>query len=159
MAAVIATLSVWQIPFPFGVPLTFQVFAVALAGYVLGWGRGSLATLIFIAIGAVGVPVFSGFIGGVGVLLGPAGGFVIGFLPLALLSGLGMKKKPFLGILFGMLGLCVCHLIGILQYSFVESAGILQAFLAVSLPYAVKDAALVVGAYFLAVPIRKRTDL
>ena len=105
MAAVICVISLLQLPLATGVPLTFQVFAVALSGYVLGSLRGTGAVLIYAAIGLVGVPVLSGFVGGFSVLFGPTGGFIAGFFLLALLTGLGRDKKTVVAILLGMLGL------------------------------------------------------
>ncbi len=69
-AAVLAVLSQISIPLPSGIPVTLQTFAVALCGYALGWKRGLLATAVYVALGLVGLPVFSGFSGGVGSVLG-----------------------------------------------------------------------------------------
>ena len=93
--AITAVLSQTAIPTPFDVPLTLQTFAVALCGYVLGvkWGLASIAA--YILLGTVGVPVFSGFRGGVQVLFGATGGFIFGFL---FLTGLcGACNMPYLG--------------------------------------------------------------
>lgn len=66
---------------PFGtIPVTMQTFAVFLAAGVLGGKRGSMAVLIYLLIGCMGLPVFSGFQAGVGVLLGQTGGYLLGFL-------------------------------------------------------------------------------
>ena len=70
------------------VPYTLQTFAVFLAVGVLGGKRGTLAVLVYILLGAVGVPVFAGFTGGLGVLLGTTGGYILGFLCTALLMWL-----------------------------------------------------------------------
>lgn len=63
-AAFLAVMSQVSLPMPTGVPITVQVFAVALVGVILGWKRGVLAVLVYILIGAVGVPVFANFKGG-----------------------------------------------------------------------------------------------
>ena len=60
-AAFLAVMSQVSLPMPTGVPITVQVFAVALVGVILGWKRGVLAVLVYILIGAVGVPVFANF--------------------------------------------------------------------------------------------------
>ena len=159
MAAVIAVISVWQIPLPFGVPLTFQVFAVALSGYVLGRGRGVLATFIYIAVGCVGIPVFTGFLGGIGVILGGSGGFIAGFLAVSFLCGLGKSKGPLGAVLLGLAGTAVCHITGAAWYALVTGSRIASAFLVSSLPYIAKDALLVVLAYVLSRTIVKRIKL
>ena len=86
-AAVLAVLSQISIPLPSGIPVTLQTFAVALCGYALGWKRGLLATAVYVALGLVGLPVFSGFSGGLGKLAGPTGGYILGFLAIAGLAG------------------------------------------------------------------------
>lgn len=155
MAAIIATLSVWQIPLPFGVPLTFQVFAVSLSGYVLGKWQGLLSTFIYIFLGGVGLPLFSGFQGGLSVIAGPGGGFIIGFLFLSFFSGLGRDKKHFVSLLFGILGLFVCHFTGIMYFSFSQNSSPVASFMMVSLPYIIKDLLLLAGAYFISFPVKK----
>ena len=133
-----------------------QVFAVALAGYLLGWARGSVAVLIYIAVGLVGVPVFSGYMGGFSAFFGPTGGFIAGFFPLALFSGLGKDKKTFFAVLLGISGLVLCHIMGAGHYKIITNCSLAAAFLTVSLPYIIKDIALIIGAYFLSLPIKKR---
>ena len=78
--AVLAVLSILQIPMPTGVPITLQTFAMALCGYVLGWQSGVAATLLYIVLGTVGVPIFAGMSAGPGVLFGYTGGFIFGFI-------------------------------------------------------------------------------
>ena len=71
--AVLAVLSILQIPMPTGVPITLQTFAMALCGYVLGWQSGVAAPLLYIVLGTVGVPIFEGMSAGPGVLFGYTG--------------------------------------------------------------------------------------
>ncbi|MBQ2730260.1 MAG: biotin transporter BioY [Clostridia bacterium] len=155
MAAIISVIAVWQIPLPFGVPLTFQIFAVALSGYTLGRRRGTLAAFLYIAIGAVGIPVFTGFRGGLSVVAGPGGGFIIGFLLVAFLCGVGSHKKTAASLLLGFSGLILCHTAGTFYYSFVQDTPFAASFFAVSLPYILKDCVLISFAYFLSLPIKK----
>ena len=77
--AVIMAVCSW-ISVPYVVPFTLQTFAVFLAVGVLGGKRGTLAVLIYILLGCVGLPVFAGFSGGIGVVLGSTGGYIVGFL-------------------------------------------------------------------------------
>ncbi len=69
------------------VPLTMQTLGVTLAATVLGPRRGVLAVLVYLALIAVGLPVASGFAGGLGVFAGPTGGYLVGFVPAALVIG------------------------------------------------------------------------
>ncbi|MCR4896455.1 MAG: biotin transporter BioY [Lachnospiraceae bacterium] len=79
------------IPLPGGVPMTLQTLILPLAGIILGPVNGTIASLIYLLLGIVGLPVFSGFKGGFGVLMGATGGFIISFPLLPLFAGLGLK--------------------------------------------------------------------
>lgn len=155
-AAVLAVLSQLSIPMPSGVPATLQTFAIALTGVVLGWKLGTLATLIYILLGAVGVPVFAEMNGGLGWLLGKTGGFIFGFLFLVALCGLGsrMKNKVFSGLLSAA-GLLICHLLGVVQFMIVMGMKFWESALLVSVPYLLKDAISVVLAYIVGAALRK----
>ena len=150
--AVLAVLSILQIPMPTGVPITLQTFAMALCGYVLGWQSGVAATLLYIVLGTVGVPIFAGMSAGPGVLFGYTGGFIFGFIFLTLLCGISVRRKnPAVKIILGVIGLLICHLLGAVQYAVLARASLV----AVSLPYIVKDVISVVGAYLAAIAVRK----
>lgn len=139
-AAVLAVLSQIQIPMPSGVPVTLQTFAVALTGFVLGWKYGLASTAVYILLGLVGVPVFTGFAGGLGKIVGPTGGFIWGFLFLAAGCGIARQKiNPLLRVLLPSGGLLLCHLLGTLQYTVVADQGFLEALMLVSVPYLLKD--------------------
>ena len=84
-AALIAICSWIQIPLT--VPITLQTMGVCLVAGLLGLKRGTLATLVFIVLGAIGVPVFAGFTGGMSVILGSTGGYIIGFIFTSLIVG------------------------------------------------------------------------
>ena len=90
-AAFLAVMSQVSLPMPTGVPITVQVFAVALVGVILGWKRGVLAVLVYILIGAVGVPVFAHFKGGLSVLTGLTGGYIIAWPVMTILCGIQPK--------------------------------------------------------------------
>lgn len=93
MAAVIAAVAPFALPIG-PIPITLGTLVMYLAGYVLGGKRAGVAVLVYVLLGAVGVPVFNGFTGGLGVVAGPTGGYIIGFIPLAFLSGLAVERFP-----------------------------------------------------------------
>lgn len=119
--AVLMAICSW-ISIPTMVPFTLQTFAVFLAVGVLGGKRGSMAVLIYILLGAVGVPVFAGFQGGINVILGSTGGYIIGFIFSALLMW-GMEKllgkKTWVLAVSMVLGLIVCYAIGTVWFMVV----------------------------------------
>lgn len=158
--AILAVLSILQIPMPSGVPVTLQTFAMALCGYVLGWKKGTMSTILYVVIGAIGVPVYAGMTGGFSILFGYTGGFLVGFIFMTLLCGVGLRfKQKFLQMLLGVLGLVLCHFFGVMWFSIVAASTIVNSFLMVSVPYIIKDIISVVAAYFVAIAIRKALRL
>ncbi len=152
LAAVCAVLAQIALPMPGSVPLTLQVFAAALCGYLGSIRKGVPAVLIYLALGAVGIPVFAGFRGGIGVLLGPTGGFLWSFPLLALLCSPGSRKS--MKVLFSACGLLLCHLCGALQYAFLSGLTLSESLLLVSLPYLPKDALCLAAAYAVSIPLK-----
>jgi len=113
MAGLIAVCS-W-ISIPTTVPFTLQTFAVFLAVGVLGGRRGAFAVLVYILLGTVGLPVFAGFTGGLGILLGATGGYILGFLFSALLYWAmtqALGERPAVAAAAMVLGLAVCYAFG-----------------------------------------------
>ena len=124
MCAAVLILCAW-ISFPVGdVAITLQTFGIFLCLGVLGGKLGSVVILVYLLLGAVGTPVFSGFRGGLGVLLGASGGYLTGFLACGLTYWLITSlfpKRQSIGMLTGLL---VCYCIGSLwYYQFYLTAG------------------------------------
>lgn len=121
-AALLAVCAWISIPTPWEVSFTLQTFAVFAALGLLGGKRGTIALVVYMLLGAVGLPVFSGFKGGAGVLLGTTGGYIMGFLLSALLYWLLtalLGEKPWVQILAMVLGLVVCYAAGTAWYMVV----------------------------------------
>ena len=103
------------ITIPFAVPFTMQTFAVMLAAAVLGARRALISTVLYLALGMIGIPVFSGFAGGAGVLLGPTGGYLIGFIPTVLITAWLIKlcRGKYWAVNLAMAcGMIVCYAFG-----------------------------------------------
>ena len=112
--AVLMAVCSW-ISVPTAVPFTLQTFAVFMAVGVLGGRRGTMAVALYIILGAVGVPVFAGMTGGIGILTGTTGGYIVGFLFSALVMWAMEKipgKKSVIQILSMAAGLIVCYAFG-----------------------------------------------
>ena len=93
MTAVTCILGPLSLPLPFSpVPITLTNFAVFLSIYILGMKYGTISLLIYLALGTIGLPVFSSFSGGLGKLAGPTGGYLFGFIFLALIHGFFMLR-------------------------------------------------------------------
>lgn len=129
---------------PFGIPFTLQLAGVFLSVGVLGSVQALGCVLVYLVLGCLGLPVFAGFSGGIGVLLGPTGGFLLGFLPLCLFCGwLYPKTKTHWGkgLVFGA-GLLIDYLLGTLWYVLVFTGGqasLLPALTVCVLPFVIPD--------------------
>ena len=141
--AALIVLCAW-IAVPTQPPFTMQTFAVFGAALCLGARRGAAAVGLYLALGAVGVPVFAGFGGGIGYLLGASGGFALGFLPAAWIAGrMAERGRGGMRILGCALGLLVCYGIGTLWYALVfagGSVGLGSAAAVCVLPFVLPDA-------------------
>ena len=112
-AALTAIGSYIFIPLPFSpVPMTLQFLFTLLAGGILGKKLGLLSQLLYLFMGAIGLPVFAGGTGGLGIFFGPTGGYLIGFLPAVYLAGMGKDRLSIkLPLLSG--ALCTLYICGI----------------------------------------------
>ncbi len=156
LTAVLAVLSQIAFPMPSGVPLTLQTFAVALCADLGGLKKGFPALLIYLLLGAFGVPVFSHLRGGFGMLFGVTGGFLWGFLPLALLCAVGARlPHKAAALLLAALGTFLCHLCGLLQYMQLSGTGFRESVLLISLPYLCKDLISAAAAYAAALAVQR----
>lgn len=145
-AAFLAVTAQICIPLPSGVSLTLQSFAVALCGATLGARKGVISTAVYIVLGAVGIPVFSSFTGGIGVLAGASGGFIIGFLPLcAFCARWRQNETRTVSALKAAVGLVLCYLLGTIWFHFVTGNGIISSLVLSCAPFVLKDI-IIIGA-------------
>lgn len=138
-----------------GLVVTLQTFGVFLALGLLGGRRGSLVCLVYLTMGMVGLPVFSGFRGGIGALLGPTGGYIWGFLAAALMYWLlsdRCKCKMWLAM---AVSLPVCYLCGTVWYAIITQTGPWPAILTCVVPYLLPDAVKIFLALTLANKLRR----
>lgn len=164
--AVVIAICSW-ISIPTVVPFTLQTFAVFLAVAVLGGKRGTLAVIVYVLLGAVGLPVFSGFKGGIGVLLNTTGGYIIGFVFSALVIWAFEKsfgKKTWALILSMVLALAVCYAFGTVWFMIVYAKNVGAVGLSAVLgwcviPFIIPDLAKITLAFILSNRISKAVTL
>ena len=133
--AIIAALAQVSIPLPLGVPLSLQSFAVALAGACLGAKKGSVAAVIYLALGAAGAPVFVGG-GGFHRIVGPWGGYLLSYPLFAFSAGFGADRGRKLPLFLGLfIGTAINLSMGMLQFALVNHYTLYAAFLAAMLPF------------------------
>ena len=142
-AAVLAVISQISLPMPTGVPITIQVFGVALVGAVLGSRLGTTATLVYVLLGAIGLPIFANFSGGISSIVGVTGGYIWAW---PIMTSIG----------FALIGLLIVETIGGLQWHFVGGSMSIPAIAVYSLTaFIPKDIVITVLAVLIAIPIRK----
>ena len=151
-AAVIAVMAQISIPMPLGVPMTMQTFAITLAAVVLGSKLSAIATLVYLLLGAVGVPVLANFSGGIDKFVGPTGGFLISFPIMAYIIGLGVEHRDAFKGAFPV----VNYIVGVILFVIVAHSTVSVAVSACVLPFIPTAIIKAVLACVLGLNIRKR---
>lgn len=153
------------ISIPIGdIPITLQTFGVFAALCILGGRNGTISILVYILLGAVGLPVFAGFSGGIGILMGVTGGYIVGFLFAGLvywlITGLTQNEGFIITVIALIIGNCVCYLFGSLwfQQVYLKSAkeiGLAAVLAKCVLPYILPDLVKLFAAVTVAKTVKK----
>ena len=168
MAAVCAVCSWISIPLPFTpVPINLGTLAVFLAAGILGWKYGSISVIVFVLLGAAGLPVFHGFTGGMGIITGPTGGYIVGYILAAFLTGImidtyfkarksGENKAATYAVLaLAMaLGLFACYALGTAWFMHISGTDLKAALLMCVVPFLIGDAIKIAAATVLVKKLR-----
>jgi biotin transport system substrate-specific component len=173
-AAVTAILSQIMIPLPFTpVPINLALLAVWVCGGMLGPKKAAISMIVYILLGAIGVPVFVGFTGGLGALAGPTGGYIIGYLPSAVLMGVflseragysgagriavqqGVKRVLFRTVK-GIPAMLVCYAFGTVWFIILTGMQLIPALLLCIVPFIPGDVLKMIAAVLILDALRKR---
>lgn len=160
MTAVTCILAPFSIPLPFtAVPISLTNLILYISIGILGWKLSTLSYVVYLLIGLIGIPVFSNFTGGASKLFGPTGGYLIGFIFLAIVAGLIMEKGRFKLIpsLLGMtVGTAIVYLFGTVWLAFQAGMDFKTALWAGVIPFIPGDLVKMVIAVAMLLQIRKR---
>ena len=159
MTAVLCILAPISIPiFISPVPVSLGVLAVYLTAYVLSPLDATISVIIFILLGTFGLPVFSGYSGGLSKLVGPTGGYIIGFLFTVYISSLfiHMKKGIIYDVIGMITGLALCYILGTIWFSYQQGKGFIASLLLCVVPFLIGDAIKIIVAVILGTQINKR---
>jgi len=160
LTAVLCILGPLSIVLPFSpIPLSLGTLGVMLSCVLLPPKSSLLCTSLYLLLGFVGLPVFAGFTGGVGKLLGPTGGYLIGYLLLAGIGSYFVNKWPhcfFMQIIGLFIGICFCSLIGSIWLMYQTKLHVAAALLTGILPYLVLDIGKIILSLLLGNNIKKR---
>lgn len=160
MTAIISILAPFSLPIPISpVPISLGTLTIYFVLSVLGLKLGTLSVMVYILLGLAGLPVFTGFTGGPGKLFGPTGGYIIGYIFLALICGFFIDKwnGRLLPCILGMLlGTAVLYLFGSVWLAYQASYTLPQALWAGAIPYIPGDLVKLILAVTLGRQVRKR---
>jgi Uncharacterized conserved protein len=155
-AAITAVASQISVPMQ-PVPINLATFSVYLAGAVLGARYGAISQSVYVLLGAAGLPVFAQFRGGFHVILGPTGGYIIGYVAAAWLVGF-MTERLGCGVLQRILsmtaGMALCYLLGTVWFILLTKTGVWAALTMCVFPFLIGDAAKIAAAVVLAPRLR-----
>ncbi|WP_331456705.1 biotin transporter BioY [Bacillus sp. FJAT-27916] len=157
-AAILSILAQVTIPLPL-IPITGQTLAVGLIATIIGSRFSTYTVLIYLALGTIGIPVFSGFTSGLGVLFGPTGGYLFGFIPAAFLTGYWLEKRGFTitqAIIANLIGMIVTLIFGALWLKTAASLSWNAALLTGITPFVPVGILKAMMAAYLGILIRKR---
>ena len=150
------------IPLP-PIPITLQTLFTALSGALLGGALGALSQVVYVLLGIIGLPVFAGGKAGLGVLFGPTGGYLIGFIAGSYVIGTIIEVKKEAGlfriVLAMVVGFLVLYALGVLQLSIVAKLSFAKALSAGMIPFLIGDAVKIVVATFVTLKLRDRIFL
>lgn len=158
-SALIVIMAQISFPMPFGVPMTMQTFAVTLVGIILGSRKGFTATLIYVLLGAIGLPVFANFTGGWQSITGPTSGFILSFPLMAYVIGLGTEYRNKFRFCFSLgiaLGTTVNMICGIAMFCLITQSPLSVGIATCGLPFIPVTIIKAVIAAISGINIRKR---
>ncbi len=148
------------IALPIGpVPISLTNLIIYIAVFIIGTKYGTLSYVVYLLLGAVGLPIFSGYAGGLGKLSGPTGGYLIGFIPMAIISGIAVSKwmkKKYMIVIFMVLATLLDYAIGTVWFVYLMKCEIWYALTVCVFPFLIGDGAKIAIAIILGSLIRGR---
>lgn len=159
-AAAMALLAPWTVPLG-PVPLSVCTLMIYLSAWLLTPGRAVTAVAVYVLLGAAGLPVFSGFLGGAGRLVGPTGGYILGYLPLSAICALFIDRfaaRRWLCLVGMVLGTAVLYAAGTAWFCIQTGSAVAAAFVVCVLPFVPGDIVKIGVALLLGPVLRQRLE-
>lgn len=143
------------------IPISLGIFGILLVSNILSLKRALLSTFIFIFLGIIGLPVFSGFKGGIFVIIGPTGGYIISYLLVSLITNISYQRLSFTKIpdfikvfISSIVGIFICYFFGTLHYMIALSIPCSSAILTCIIPFIPFDILKALAVSFISLPIK-----
>lgn len=160
-AAMICVVSPVSIPIG-DIPISLATFIIYLIAAIIGPKKGTISAFVYILVGIIGVPVFSNYRAGISVIVGVTGGYIVGYIPLALLTGIFIYKckgKIWMYPIGMILGTIVCYFIGTVWYMFNTNNNLISSLLVCVVPFLLFDLIKIVLSSVLAYLMNKKLSL
>ncbi len=159
MAALLCVAAPWSVPIG-PIPISLATLAVYFIGAVLGAVDGTIAVAVYLLLGAVGVPVFSGFEGGVQKLIGVTGGYLIGYLPCVAATGLAADRFPkrWMVVIGMILGTVLLYAFGTAWFMLQTHQTLTESMTLCVIPFLPGDAAKIAAAALVGIPLRVQME-
>ena len=158
MSALLCLLA--PISIPIGpVPITLSIFIIYIISYILDANSALISVFIYLLIGIVGLPVFAGYKSGLGVILGPSGGYLISYLVVVYISSYYNNKyyyNKILQLLFMFITLILCYVCGTIWFSIFKKMTFIESLFICVFPFIITDVIKIIAACMLGNEIRKR---
>lgn len=157
LVVIVVIMSQIKIDLPTLVPITLQTLGIYLIGCLLNPKLSLITTLLYIFMGAIGLPVFSGFGSGLGILFGPTGGYIFSFPLVALIISLIVKQKNnyYIKIIAMIIATSICYFIGTIWFVFYTKINFIDALFICVIPFLIGDTIKVVLAATISSKIKK----
>lgn len=155
-AAIICVFAPFTVPVG-PIPISLATFAIYLAAAVLGGKKGTAAVAVYILIGSVGIPVFSGFGAGIGKILGVTGGYIVGYIPCAYVAGTIIDRFQDKRIYYPIaliLGTAVLYIFGTVWFMFQTGNSLYDSLIACVIPFLIGDAVKIAVASAVSIKLR-----
>ena len=159
MAAILCVLAPMSIPTT--IPITLGTFVIFIMTYILTYKYAFISCMIYILLGIIGLPVFSGYQGGIGKVIGPTGGYIAGYLFIALICGYINNRyhtNKVLQIIGMTMSVVICYVLGTLWFSYQQGMGIYESFIICVVPFIIGDILKIVVALVVGNVLRKRLN-
>ena len=159
MTAITCILAPLSIPIG-PVPISLTNLAIYFTLYILDWKKGTLSYLLYLLLGFVGLPVFSGFTGGLAKLAGPTGGYIVGFIPMAVIAGMIIDHfhQRWIQMAGMIVGTAICYAFGTWWFCVQSKTAVYAALSICVFPFIPGDLIKMIIAIAIAPEIRKRLD-
>ncbi len=160
MAAIMCVLA--PIAIPMTIPITLGTFVIFIMTYILNYKYAFISCVIYILLGCVGLPVFSGFQGGLGRVIGPTGGYILGYLFIALVCGYINSRyqgNKFIQICGMLVSLIICYAFGTLWFAYQQNMSIEKSLIICVYPFIIGDICKIICAVIVGSLLRKRINI